>query len=64
MTSAPPDTVTIPATTAQQIVNVLSEHVGNFSCAHDLGICFCQERQIIRELKEALEAELFVVQDE
>lgn len=59
MTSAPPDTINIPQTTAQEIVNLLEEHVGGFCCEHDIGLCFCREREIIALLKDKLEQEQF-----
>lgn len=54
-----PDTLSINKSLAQEIVNILEEHVGGFCCEHDIGMCFCREREIIATLKEKLEQEHF-----
>ena len=61
--SSSPDTVQIPKRVAQQIVNVLETHVGDFSCEHDIGMCFCQERELIATLKQSLEQETFTIRE-
>ena len=51
-------TLPIPITVVDKIISVLEEHVSDFVCDHDMEICFCHEREIIRVLKEAKETKL------
>lgn len=58
-----PDTVRIPRNTAQEIIDILEEHVGDFIDAPDLGISFAREREIIRLLKSALERRTYTINE-
>lgn len=53
-----PENVSVPTVVVDKIIHVLTEHVGDFVCDHELDICFCHERELIKLLRKAKEKKI------